>query len=63
VVEHEAGRCGPLPAWARAMIAAKQHGAPAWELLRQPDWEFWVEAGLLLRSIESEASERARKPS
>jgi len=43
------------------MLAAKQHGAPVWELLKQPDWEFWKEAGLLMRSIETEAAERARK--
>ena len=45
------------------MIAAKEHGAPVWDLLRQPDWEFWVEAGLLMRGIDGEAAERARKKS
>lgn len=60
-MDYEAGRCGPLPEWARAMIAAEQHGAPVWELLQQPDWEFWVEAGLLMRGIDHEATERAQK--
>lgn len=63
MVEHEAGRCGPLPTWVRVARAAKQFDATPWELLRQDDWQFWTEAGLLLQAIEAEASERARKKS
>lgn len=61
MVEHEAGRCGPLPVWVRTALAAKQFDATPWDVLAQDDWQFWVEAGMLLRSIESEANERARK--
>ena len=52
-----------MPDWARVAMAAKQLGGTAWELIKQPDWEFWLEAGGLLASIESEANERSRKKS
>ena len=53
--------CGPLPEWARVVMAAQHLGAAPWDLLAQDDWQAWVEVGMLMRSIESEANERARK--
>ena len=52
-----------MPTWVRAILAAKYHEAPVWELLKQPDWEFWVEAGMLMRGIESDQAERRQKKS
>lgn len=63
VVEHEAGRCGPLPEWAGYVLAAKWYGVAPWELLASDDAAFWREAAMLFRSIESEQHERERKKS
>lgn len=61
VVDHQDGRIGPRPEWVRVALAAKWWGATPWALMRQPDWQFWTEAGLLMKSLEAEAHENARK--
>ena len=61
LVEYEAGRCGPLPEWAKYALAAKWWSAKPWELIEHDDGEFWKEAGLLLRGIEADANRKGSK--
>lgn len=61
LVEYQAGRCGPLPEWAKYAMAAKWFGVAPWALAAHEDGEFWKEAGLLLRGIEADAQDKGRK--
>lgn len=63
-VDYQAGLIDPPPAWLGYVLAAKWYGTGPWELLAQgEDAEFWKEAGMLMRQMEAEANERARKKS
>lgn len=60
-VDLQAGLIDPPPRWVRTVLAAKWYGVAPWEMMAQEDDAFWTEAGMLMRSIEAEAHERASK--
>lgn len=61
MVDHDLGHIGPPPQWVKIILAAKWYGVAPWELMAQEDDGFWTEAGMLMRTIDAESQERARK--
>ena len=60
MADYEAGLVGPMPYWARIIMAAKWLKVAPWELMKQDEPDFWLEAAGVLSSAESDAMEAKR---